>query len=195
MRPTIRPFKIEFKNRSSKSTPMRSPSGDGADKDRAEPSFLDVGIFRSGHSSHANGYSDARKAADALFARRVPTASAPEATSVSDVPMGRVLPNLIENGVALAVRSVEVDQRPGRGRVARKAKAASPARPRFDHATGNAVLQDSVEQAAMQIAPEALIVAAPDRERRSIHSAACSTRNSRPAKNGNDVCAGRRAEG
>ena len=170
MRPTIRPFKIEFKNRSSKSTPMRSPSGDGADKDRVEPSFLDVGIFRSGHSSHANGYGDARKAADALFARRVPTASAPEATSVSDVPMSRVLPNLIENGVALAVRSVEVDQRPDRGRVARKAKAASPALskiPTIQQESG--VLQDSVEQAAMQIAPEAPIVAAPDRERRSIH--------------------------
>ena len=72
MRPTVRPFKIEFKSRSSRSTPMRPPRGDDAGKDRATPSFLDVAAFTAGRNSHANNYEAAMKAADAVFGRSVP---------------------------------------------------------------------------------------------------------------------------
>ena len=90
---------------------MRSPTGDDAGKDRAVPSFLDVNIFTASRHSHANEYGDAMKAADALFARSVPAAPAPETAPPSNVPAGRVLPSLIENGDAPAARLAEADQK------------------------------------------------------------------------------------
>ncbi len=167
MRHNVRPFKIEFKNRLSRSTPMRSPTGDDSGKDRATPSFLDVGVFTAVRGSHANGYGDAMKAADALFARSALAAPAPETVPLSTA--GRVLPSLIENGDVLAFRLAEADQKPDRSRVARKAKAASPVRPKKPTVQPESVVtQVSAEQAATEIAPEAPIAAAPDRERKSI---------------------------
>jgi hypothetical protein len=169
MRHNVRPFKIEFKNRLSRSTPMRSPTGDDSGKDRATPAFLDVGVFTAGRRSHANGYGDAMKAADALFARSAPAAPAPETVPLSNAPAGRVLPSLIENGDVLAFRLAEADQKPGRSRMARKAKAASSVRPKKPTIQPESVVtQVSAEQAATEIAPEAPIAAAPDRERKSI---------------------------
>jgi hypothetical protein len=169
MRPTIRPFKIEFKNRFSRSVPVHSPTVDEAGEDRAAARFLDVGVFTAGRRSHANGYGDARKAADALFSRSVPAAPAPETAPLSNAPAGRVLPSLIENGDVLAVRLPDADLKPRRSRVAGKAKASSPVHPKKPTVqTESDVTQDSVVQTAMEIPPEAPIAAAPDRERRSI---------------------------
>jgi hypothetical protein len=169
MRHNVRPFKIEFKNRLSRSTPMRSPTGDDSGKDRATPAFLDVGVFTAGRRSHANGYGDAMKAADALFARSAPGAPAPETVPLSNAPAGRVLPSLIENGDVLAFRLAEADQKRGRSRMARKAKASSSVRPKKPTVQPESVVtQVSAEQAATEIALEAPIAAAPDRERKSI---------------------------
>ena len=93
-------------------------------------SFLDVGVFAAGRRSHTNGYGDAIKAADALFARSVPDAPAPETSPSSNTPKGRVLPSLIENGDTLAVRMAEADEKPRRKRATGKVKAASPVRPK-----------------------------------------------------------------
>jgi hypothetical protein len=169
MRPTVRPFKIEFKSPSSRSTPMRPPRGDDADKDRATPSFLDVGAFTAGRAQHANDYEAAMKAADAVFGRVAPAIPSPETSPSSNAPTGRVLPNLIENGDALAFRLAEADEKPRRERVTGKAKAASPVRPtRPAVKPASAMARDSAARTPTEIAPVAPIAAAPNHERRSI---------------------------
>ncbi|MGA3065049.1 MAG: hypothetical protein ABSD90_17875 [Methylocystis sp.] len=169
MRPTVRPFKIEFKSRSSRSTPMRPPTGDDAGKDRATPSFLDVGAFAAGRNSHANEYQAARKAADAVFGRSVPAAPAPETVPSFNAPMGRVLPSLIENGDALVVRLAETDEKPRRKRARGRVKAASPVRPKKPILQPeSAVAEVSVEQPPTSIPPDTSIATASERERRSL---------------------------
>ena len=167
MRPTVRPFKIEFKTRSSRSTPMRPPTSDDAGKDRATPSFLDASVFTAGRNSHANDYEAARKAAEAVFGRSVPAAPGPETNPPLNAPVGRVLPSLIENSVAPTIRLAEADEKPVRRRAAGRAKATSRVQPKKPTVQPeSAVMQDSVEQSATKIAPETLI--APDHERRSL---------------------------
>jgi hypothetical protein len=166
MRPTVRPFKIEFKTRSSRSTPMRPPTSDDAGKDRATPSFLDASVFTAGRNSHANDYEAARKAAEAVFGRSVSAAPGPETNPPLNAPGGRVLPSLIENSVAPTIRLAEADEKPVRGRAAGRAKAASRVQPKKPTIQPEpAVMRDSVEQSATKIVPETLI--APDHERRS----------------------------
>jgi hypothetical protein len=163
MRPTVRPFKIEFKTRSSRSTPMRPPTSVDAGKDRATPSFLEVSVFPAGRNSHANDYEAARKAAEAVFGRSVPAAPGPETNPPLNAPVGRVLPNLIENSVGPTIRLVEADEKPVRGRAAGRARAASRVQPKKPTIQPEpAVMQDSVEQSAQ----ETLI--APDHELRSL---------------------------
>ncbi len=107
------------------------------------------------------------KAAHAVFGRTSSPAPAPEAIPACNASVGRVLPSLIENGGVLAVRPAAVDQKAGRSRTARKAKAASPARARRSPLPAeNGVMLDSPKQAAMHIAPQ-MPAAAPDCERRS----------------------------
>ncbi len=187
MRPTVRPFKIEFKSRSSRTTPMRPPRGDDAGKDRATPSFLDVGAFTAGRDRHANNYEAAMKAADAVFDRSVPAVPSPETNPSSNAPMGRVLPSLIENDDALAVRLAEADEKPRRKRATGKVKAASPVRPKKPIVQPeSAVAEVSVEQPPTSIPPDTSIATAPERERRDhSKSVVSSTRISRPARNGN----------
>jgi hypothetical protein len=169
MRPTVRPFKIEFKSRSSRSMPMRQPRGDDAGKDGATPSFLDVGAFTAGRNSHANNYEAAMKAADAVFGRIVPAVPPPETNPSSNAPMGRVLPSLIENDDALAVRLAEADEKPRHKRATGKATAASPVRskkPVFQ--PKSAAAEVSVEKTPTSIPPDTSIATAPERERRSL---------------------------
>ena len=169
MRHIVRPFKIEFKSRSSRSTPMRSPTGGDAGKESATPAFKNAGVFLAGRHGRANAPEAAIKAAHAVFGRTSSPAPAPEAIPASNAPVGRVLPSLMENGGVLAVRPAEVDQKAGRSRAARKAKAASPARQRKSPLPAeNGVTFDPPKQAATKIAPETP-TAAPDRERRSAH--------------------------
>jgi hypothetical protein len=169
MRPAIRPFKVEFKTRHSKSSAPPPRPSDGAGKDPAIPSFLDVGIFTAGLGSHADGYDAAMKAADALFARSVPAAPTLETISPPNTPVGRVLPSLIENNDVLAVRSRDADAKPRRSRVAKQAKAASFVRPKQPTIQQEgAVAPASLKQAAIEIAPETPIAAASERERRSV---------------------------
>jgi hypothetical protein len=146
---------------------MRPPTSVDAGKDRATPSFLDVSVFTAGRSSHANDYEAARKAAEAVFARSVPAAPRPETNLPLNAPVGRVLPSLIENIVAPAIRLAEADEKPVRGRAAGRANAASRVQIKKPTIQPEpAVMQDSVEQSATKIAPETLI--APDHERRSL---------------------------
>ncbi|WP_158658937.1 hypothetical protein [Methylocystis bryophila] len=84
-----------------------------------------------------------------------------------NVPVGRVLPSLIENGGVLAVRPAVVDQKAARSRAARKAKAGSPARPsRSPVPPEYGVVLDQPIQVATKIVPETP-TAALDWERRS----------------------------
>jgi len=146
---------------------MLPPTNDDAGKDRVTPSFLDVGVFKAGRNSHATGYEAAMKAAEAVFARSVPAAPRPETNPPLNAPVGRVLPSLIENSVAPTIRLAEADEKPAPSRATKKAKAASPVRPKRPSAKPEAVvMQDSVEQSATKIAPETLT--APDHERRSL---------------------------
>jgi hypothetical protein len=170
MRPTIRPFKIEFKNRFSRSTPMHSTTIDDAGKARTTAGFLDVGVFTADRRSDANGCGDARKAADTLFSRSVPAAPAPETVSQSNAPVGRVLPSLTENSGALADGFAEADEQSRRSRIARKTRAAaSPRSKNLVVQRESVMVLDSDERAVMEIPLEASIAAAPDHERRSIH--------------------------
>ena len=126
MRRPVRPFVIEFKPRSSKSSAPRSPRSDEAGKINATPAFLDVGVFTANRSVQGDDYETAMKAADAVFGRSGATAAEPIAPS--NAPTGRVLPRLIENVDALPVPSTQIEEKPRRGRVARKAETAPPIR-------------------------------------------------------------------
>ncbi len=167
MRHIVRPFKVEFKSCSSRSTPMRSPTGGDAGKDSATPAFKNGGVFLAGRHGRANGPEAAMKAAHAVFCPTSSPAPAPEAIPASNAPVGRVLPSLIESGGVLAVGPAAADQKAGRRRAARKAKGASPARAmRSPLPVENGVMLDLPKQAATKIAPETP-TAAPDCERRS----------------------------
>jgi len=167
MRHIVRPFKIEFKSRSSRSTPMRSPTGGDAGKDSATSVFNNAGVFSAGRHGRANAPDAAMKAAHAVFGRTSSPVPAPEAIPACNAPVGRVLPSLIENSGVLAVRPAEADQKAGRRRVVRKAKAASPARARRSPVPAeDGVVLDPPKQAATKIVPETP-TAAPDCERRS----------------------------
>jgi len=167
MRHIVRPFKIEFKSRSSRSTPMRSPRGGDAGKDSATSVFNNAGVFSAGRHGRVNAPDAAMKAAHAVFGRTSSPAPAPEAIPASNAPVGRVLPSLIENSGVLAVRPAEADQKAGRRRVVRKAKAASPARARRSPVPAeDGVMLDPPKQAATKIVPETP-TAARDCERRS----------------------------
>jgi len=167
MRHIVRPFKIEFKSRSSRSTPMRTPTGGDAGKDSARSAFKNAGVFLADRHGRANAPEAAMNAAHAVFGRAPSPAPVPEAIPASNAPMGRVLPSLIENGGVLAVRPAEADQKAGRSRAARKAKAASPARARRSPVPAeDGVLLDPPKQAATKNVPETP-TAAPDCERRS----------------------------
>jgi len=155
MRHIVRPFKIEFKSRSSRSTPMRTPTGGDAGKDSAMSAFKNAGVFLAVRHGRVNAPDAAMKAAHAVFGRTSSPAPAPEAIPASNARVGRVLPSLIENGGVLAVRPVEADQKAGRRRVVKKAKAASPARARRSPApTEGGVALDPPKQAATKIVSE-----------------------------------------
>src|SRR5208283_6129056 len=102
MRHIVRPFKIEFKSRSLRSVPMRSPTGGDAGKDSATPASKDAGVFLADRHSRANAPEAAMKAAQAVFGRTSSPGPAGEAILASNAPVGRVLPSLIENGGLLA---------------------------------------------------------------------------------------------
>jgi hypothetical protein len=166
MRHIVRPFKIEFKSRSFRSTPMRLPTGGDAGKDSATPTITNAGVFLEGGHALTNSPETAMKAAHAVFGRTSSPAPVPEATPASNTRVGRVLPSLIENGGVLAVRPVAADENAGRRRAARKAKAASPARARRSPLPAeNGVMLDPPKQAATKIEPETPTVA-PNCERR-----------------------------
>ena len=164
MRHPVRPFKIEFKSRSSRSTQMRSPKGDDADRTVSAPSFLDTSDFLGARGSHANGYDAAMKAADAVFGRGASVAAVSEPPP-STAPIGRVLPSLIENSDALTVRMADADVKAPRPQVARKAETSPVRRKKPNAQSESAIARESVERVATQTVP----AAEPDRERRSVH--------------------------
>ena len=146
---------------------MRSPTGGDAGKDSTTSVFNNAGVFSAGRHGRANAPDAAMKAAHSVFGRSSSPIPAPEAIPASNAPAGRVLPSLIENGGVLAVRPAAADQKSGRSRTARKAKAASPARgKRSPLPAENGVMLDPPKQAATKIAPETP-TAALDCERRS----------------------------
>jgi hypothetical protein len=173
VRRPVRPFVIEFKPRSSKSSAPRSPRSDEAGKTNMTPAFLDVGVFTANRSVQGDDYETAMKAADAVFGRS--GAMAPEPIGPPNAPTGRVLPCLIENVDALAVQSAEAEEKPRRGRVARKAETAPPVRVKARMRAKTPTVrpesvapQDIVEPAAIVLPLNAPTAAEPDREPRSL---------------------------
>ena len=171
MRRPVRPFVIEFKPRSSKSSAPRAPRIDEAGKTNATPAFLDVSVFTASRSVQGD-YETAMKAADAVFGRSAAVAAEPIAPP--NAPTGRVLPSLIESVDALAVPSTEIEEKPRRGRVARKAETAPPVqvksrvRPKTPTVRLESVApQDFVKPAAI-VSPNTPTAAGPDREPRSL---------------------------
>jgi hypothetical protein len=162
MRHTVRPFKIELKSRSSRSKPMCPPKVGDADRAVSAPSFLDTSHFLAARGNHASGYDAAMKAAEAVFDRGASIARVCEAPP-STAPMGRVLPSLIENSDALAVRIADADVK-ARRNVARQAETSPIRRKKTNTPSESAVAAESVERVATETSP----AAAPDRERRSI---------------------------
>ena len=167
VRRPVRPFVIEFKPRSSKSSAPRPRI------DEAAPAFLDVGVFTANRSVQGDSYESAMKAADAIFGRSAALAAEPIATL--NAPTGRVLPCLIESVDAPAVASMEIEEKPRRGRIASKAETVPPvrvksrARPKAPAVRPESVApQDFVKPAAIVLQPETPTAAAPNREPRSL---------------------------
>ena len=128
---------------------------------------MNVAVFAADRRYRANAPEAATRAAHAVFGRTSSPAPAPEAIPASNAPVGRVLPSLIENSGVLAVRPAEADQKAGRSRAVRKAKAASPARARRSPVPAeDGVVLEPPKQAATKNVPETP-TAAPDCERRS----------------------------
>jgi hypothetical protein len=172
VRRPVRPFVIEFKPRSSKSSAPRSPRIDDAGKANATPAFLDVSVFTASRSVQGD-YETAMKAADAVFGRSAAVAAEPIAPP--NAPTGRVLPSLIESVDAPAIPSMEIEEKPRRGRVARKAEMAPPVqvksrvRPKTPTVRPESVApQDFVKPAAIVSQPNTPTAAEPDREPRSL---------------------------
>jgi hypothetical protein len=173
VRRPVRPFVIEFKPRSSKSSAPRSPRISEAGKINVTPAFLDVGVFTANRSVQGDSYETAMKAADAVFGRSDAVAAEPIAPP--NPPTGRVLPSLIESVGAPAVPSAEIKEKPRRGRVARKAEMAppvrvkSPMRPKTPIVRPESVApQDFVKPVAIVLPPNTPNAAEPDREPRSL---------------------------
>jgi len=173
VRRPVRPFVIEFKPRSSKSSAPRSPRIDEAGKTNATPAFLDVSVFTASRSVQGDNYESAMKAADAVFGRSAAVAAEPIAPP--NAPTGRVLPSLIESVDAPAVPSMEIEEKPRRGRVARKAETVPPVRvksrvrPKTPTVRPESVApQDFVKPAAIVLQPNTPTAAEPGREPRSL---------------------------
>ncbi len=165
MRATIRPFKIEFKKRFSRSSPKHSSTAENVGESPTTASFSNVGVFTAGRRRDADGFSDARKAADALFARSDSAAPPLETVPTTNAPAGRVLQSLVERSDVLTNRLTEADQKSSRSRVGEKTKAASSIRPKKRPPQKRS---DTPERAVMKIEPKEQCASAPDHERRSI---------------------------
>jgi hypothetical protein len=171
MRSPPRSFKIEFKNRSAKSTALGWTATEDHGEKIPKPSFLDTSDFVAARSNRASGYDAVMEAANAVFARNVPASPAPETPPPSSVPAGRVLPSFTNDSDPLAIRLADADKKSRRKRVvAGKAKASSSLRPTKTKAQpASAATQAPDEQATKEMIPETRNVAAQDRPRRSIH--------------------------
>ena len=170
MRSPPRSFKIEFKNRSPKSTARGGTATEDPGEKIPKPSFLDTRDFVAARSNRASGYDAVMEAANAVFARHVPASPVPETPPLSSVPAGRVLPSLTDDSDPLATRLADADKKSRRKRVAGKAKAISSLRPAKTKAQpASAATQAPDEQATKETTPETRNVAAQDRPRRSIH--------------------------
>jgi hypothetical protein len=165
VRRIVRPFIKEFKNRLIKpSSAQPRPSGDAANHG-PKPSFTDPSGFATRRINYADGYKAALEAADAVFGGRSSAVSIPETAPSSNAPVGRILPSLIDEDVALAGRSTETDEKLRRGCGLGKGQS-SPAIRR-----NKPTLQAKSEAARVAVAcvsPEKLLVSAPRLQRRSI---------------------------
>jgi hypothetical protein len=175
MRSPPRSFKIEFKTRSAKSRALGwTATEDHGDK-IPQLSFLDTRDFVAARSNRASGHDAVMEAANAVFARNIPTAPAPETPvpetpAPSSVSAGRVLPSLIDESDPLAIRLAEVGKKSRRERVARRAEAIAPLRPKMAKAPpASAAPRAPDKQAAKEITRETPNVTAQDRQSRSVH--------------------------
>jgi hypothetical protein len=167
MRHTVRPFKIEFKSRSSKSTSIRAPASGDLGNDGATSASESLGVLSAGRPNRTDVLEDVMQAAHAVFGRSASPPPSSQAIPNSSAHVGRVLPSLIENERALGLRPAESEQKKTRRRAGRKAKTASPVKPRKSSLPAERAASPAPPQ------PPALKVAlqtpstTPDHERRS----------------------------
>jgi len=170
MRSPPRSFKIEFKNRSAKSTTLGWAATQDHGEKTLKPSFLDTSQFVASRNNGASGHDAVMEAANAVFARSLPASAPPETPPPSGVPAGRVLPSLTDDADPLTLRLAEADEKTRRKRGVGKVKTVSPLRPTKPKAPpASAATQAPQARATQQIARETPNVAARDGERRSIH--------------------------
>jgi hypothetical protein len=169
MRRPVRPFVTEFKTRLSRSVPPRPLTvGDNA-ADDSKPSFLDTAAFFAGQNKDSCEREAAMHAANAVFG--VNNAAPPdvETPPSSVLPVGRVLPSLIDEDDALRVRLREADKKRRRGRKPGKDATTSVVRRQKPmYQSQHTVTPAPMEPPVTNIDPEQSLVPARRRERRSI---------------------------
>ncbi len=179
MRRTVRPFVKEFKNRSSKSSTRPATPV----TEEPKPSFFDLAEAAPRHNghSHDDGYEAALKAADAIFGKKINVAAPIIRPALADgpqpvVPVGRVLPSLIETPDAAAADRREPVKKPRKPRAPRAEaeKAETPATParrgRPPRQPKSEAPSLTVERPVVvaKVAAEPASASAPRRTRRSI---------------------------
>jgi hypothetical protein len=169
MRSPRRSFKIEFKNRSAKSTALGWPATEDHSEKTVKPSFLDTSDFLAARSNRASGHDAVMEAANALFERSVPVSPTLETLPPSSVPVGRVLPSLTDDCDPLAIRLADAEKNSRRKQVAGKAKTGSSLRPtKMKVQPASDATQAPDERPAEEIPRETTNVAVRVGERRSV---------------------------
>jgi hypothetical protein len=169
VRRTVRPFIKEFKTRSAKSPGAHPRPISGADNDGSKPSLLDRNVFTTRQNKFDDEHKVALTAANAVFEESSPGAPLPQASPLSNSPVGRVLPSHIGEDDLLTVRLTKGDGKSRSGRRVGKVKSSFSVR--FKKPTRQPegeVAGDFLERPATSFSPDKLIVSTPRRERRSI---------------------------
>jgi hypothetical protein len=169
VRHTVRPFIKEFKTRSAKSSAAHPQLISDADNDGSKPSFLGLNVFSPRQNNDGDEHKVAFTAADAVFGRGSQVAPLSETSQLSNAPVGRVLPSLIDEDDPLPVRLTDSDGKSRRGHRIGKLKSPLPVRrnqrtlqPKSD------VARVFLERPDASFSSDISIASAPQRERRSI---------------------------
>jgi hypothetical protein len=169
MRRIVRPFIKEFKSNLSKSAPRARPLRDRSESPSKAPT-LDPALIEPRRDKLEDSYRVALEAADAVFGRRdAATIPLPDPNAAPPPPRGRVLPSLVDQEDALAIRLKAAEQtrrgrKPGKPKIAGPVRRKTPTRPPQKKERPVFV----VEEPAVTVVPEKELAPATRRKRRPI---------------------------